>query len=55
MPKKDFAKSRSELEAEIEKAERKRWYYEQQEKILSKKVIPELNRKARTNRLVNAP
>lgn len=51
MPEKKNAESRAELEAEIEKAERKARYYEQQEKILSRKVIPELNRKARTNRL----
>ena len=51
MPKKKNAESRAELEAEIEKAERKARYYEQQEKILSRKVIPDLNRKARTNRL----
>ena len=51
MPEKKKAQSRAELEAEIEKAERKARYYEQQEKILSRKVIPELNRKARTNRL----
>jgi len=51
MPEKKNAQSRAELEAEIEKAERKARYYEQQEKILSRKVIPELNRKARTNRL----
>ena len=51
MPKKDFAKSRAELETEIEKAEKKARYYEQQEKILSRKVIPQLTRKERTNRL----
>ena len=51
MPEKNNAKSRAELEAEIEKAERKRRYYEQQEKILSRKVIPQLTRKERTNRL----
>lgn len=51
MPEKKNAKSRVELEAEIEKAERKRRYYEQQEKILSRKVIPQLTRKERTNRL----
>ena len=51
MPEKKNAQSRAELEAEIEKAERKRRYYEQQEKILSRKVIPQLTRKERTNRL----
>jgi len=51
MPEKKNAKSRVELEAEIEKAERKRRYYEQKEKILSRKVIPQLTRKERTNRL----
>ena len=51
MPEKKNARSRAELEAEIEKAERKRRYYEQQEKILSRKVIPQLTRKERTNRL----
>ena len=51
MPEKKNVESRAELEAKIEKAERKARYYEQQEKILSRKVIPELNRKARTNRL----
>jgi len=51
MPEKKNTKSRAELEAEIEKAERKARYYEQQEKILSRKVIPQLTRKERTNRL----
>lgn len=51
MPDKKNVKSRADLEAEIEKAERKRRYYEQQEKILSRKVIPQLTRKKRTNRL----
>ena len=51
MPEKKSAKSRAELEAEIEKAEKKVRYYEQQEKILSRKVIPQLTRKERTNRL----
>lgn len=40
-----------ELQAEIEKAERKKKYYEQQEKILTRKVIPKLTRAERTNRL----
>ena len=43
--------SREELQAEIEKAERKKKYYEQQEKILTRKVIPKLTRAERTNRL----
>ena len=51
MPEKKNVQSRAELEAEIEKAERKRRYYEQQEKILSRKVIPKLTRAERTNRL----
>ena len=45
------AETTEEIQAEIEKAERKKKYYEQQEKILRWKVIPDLNRKARTNRL----
>ena len=40
-----------ELHAEMEKAERKKKYYEQQEKILTRKVIPKLTRAERTNRL----
>ena len=51
MPEKKNTKSRAELEAEIEKAERKARYYEQQEKILTRKVIPKLTRAERTNRL----
>lgn len=47
--KKDL--SREELQAELEKAERKKKYYEQQEKILTRKVIPKLTRAERTNRL----
>ena len=39
------------LQAELEKAERKKKYYEQQEKILTRKVIPKLTRAERTNRL----
>ena len=50
MPKKK-AESCEEIQAEIEKAERKRKYYEQQEKILTRKVIPKLTRVERTNRL----
>ena len=45
------AKSREELEAEIQKYEQKKHYYEQREKILRNKVIPQLTRSARTNRL----
>ena len=51
MTEKKNAKSRTALEAEIEKAERKKKYYEQQEKILTRKVIPKLTRAERTNRL----
>ena len=47
----DFTKTQRELETAIEKAEKKKKYYEHREKILKKKVIPELTRKARTNRL----
>ena len=47
----DFTKTQKELETAIEKAEKKKKYYEHREKILKKKVIPELTRKARTNRL----
>lgn len=43
--------TREELQAEIEKAARKKRYYEQQEKILTRKVIPQLTRAERTNRL----
>ncbi|MBR4768422.1 MAG: DUF3847 domain-containing protein [Lachnospiraceae bacterium] len=39
------------IQTEIKKAERKKKYYEQQEKILTRKVIPTLTRAARTNRL----
>ena len=51
MPEKKKSDSLETLQAELDKAERNKKYYEQQEKILSRKVIPELNRKARTNRL----
>ena len=43
--------TREELQTELEKAERKKKYYEQQEKILTRKVIPKLTRAERTNRL----
>lgn len=51
MPKKRKPDSLEALQAEIDKAERKKKYYEQQEKILSRKVIPQLTRKERTKRL----
>ena len=47
----DYKDSQAVLEAEIEKAKKKQKYYEHQEKILERKLIPELTRKARTNRL----
>ena len=51
MPDKEKADSLESLQAELEKAERKKKYYEQQEKILTQKVIPKLTRAERTNRL----
>lgn len=51
MPKKKNPDSLESLQAELEKAERKKKYYEQQEKILRRKVIPKLTRAERTNRL----
>lgn len=42
---------RRRIEAKIEKAERRKKYYEDQEKILTRKVIPKLTRAERTNRL----
>ena len=51
MPEMKKPESLEVLHDELEKAERKKKYYEQQEKILRRKVIPDLNRKARTNRL----
>lgn len=51
MPKNSKTNSLESLQAELEKAERKKKYYEQQEKILSRKVIPKLTRAERTNRL----
>ncbi len=51
MSRKKNSDSLESLQAELDKAERKRRYYEQQEKILSRKVIPQLTRKERTNRL----
>ena len=51
MPKKKNTESLEDLQAELEKAEHKKKYYEQQEKILRRKVIPKLTRAERTNRL----
>lgn len=51
MPEKKKTDSLESLQTELDKAERKKKYYEQQEKILTRKVIPKLNRAARTNRL----
>lgn len=51
MPKKKNPDSLESLQVELEKAERKKKYYEQQEKILTRKVIPKLTRAERTNRL----
>ena len=51
MPDKEKADSLESLQAELENAERKKKYYEQQEKILTRKVIPKLTRAERTNRL----
>ena len=51
MPKKKNPDSLESLQAELEKAERKKKYYEQQEKILTRKVIPKLTHAERTNRL----
>lgn len=51
MPKKKKPESLETLQAELDKAERKKKYYEQQEKILRRKVIPKLTRAERTNRL----
>lgn len=51
MPKKKDLESLEALQTELEKAERKKKYYEQQEKILTRKVIPKLTRAERTTRL----
>ena len=51
MPKKKNSDSLESLQAELDKAERKKKYYEQQEKILTRKGIPKLTRADRTNRL----
>ena len=51
MPKKKNPDSLESLQAELEKAERKKKYYEQKEKILTRKVSPKLTRAERTNRL----
>ena len=39
------------LEAEKEKTEKKIRYYERQQKVIEKGLLPQLTRKARTNRL----
>ena len=44
-------KTLEQISMEIKKAEKERRYYEQQEKILTRKVMPQLTRAARTNRL----
>lgn len=44
-------KSLEELQAEIEKSQKELQYLDHREKILRKKVIPQLTRSARTNRL----
>ena len=49
--KKPEVKTLEQISAEIEKSEKERRYYEQQEKILTRKVMPQLTRAARTNRL----
>lgn len=49
--KKPDLKSLEEISSEIEKSKKKRRYYEQQEIILTRKVIPQLTRAERTNRL----
>ena len=49
--KKSELKTLEEISEEIERSEKKRRYYEQQEKILTRRVIPQLTRAARTNRL----
>ena len=49
--KKPDLKSLEQINSEIEKSKKKRRYYEQQEKILTQKVIPQLTRAERTNRL----
>ncbi|MCR4752504.1 MAG: DUF3847 domain-containing protein [Eubacterium sp.] len=51
MSKKNNSESLKSLQAELEEAERQKKYYEQQEKILRRKVIPKLTRAERTNRL----
>ena len=51
MLEKNCVETSARLGANIEKAKKKVRYYEQREKILSRKVIPQLTRKERTNRL----
>lgn len=49
--KKPELKTLEQISTEIERSEKKRRYCEQQEKILTRKVMPQLTRAARTNRL----
>ena len=49
--KKPELKTLEQISTEIERSEKKRRYYEQQEKILTRKVMPQLTRAARTIRL----
>ena len=51
MPEKKKPDALEAIHDELEKAERRKKYYEQQEKILRRKVIPKLTRAERTNRL----
>lgn len=44
-------KTLEQISTEIERSEKECRYYEQQEKILMRKVMPQLTRAARTNRL----
>lgn len=46
MPKKKNTEYLEALQTELEKAEQKKKYYEQQEKILRRKVIPKLTCRA---------
>ena len=49
--KKTEQKTLEQISAEIEESEKKRRYYKQREKILTRQVMPQLTRAARTNRL----
>ena len=49
--KKPDMKTLNQINTEIEASKKKRRYYEQQEKILTLNVIPQLTRAERTNRL----